>query len=251
MGDVSRVRFNGEVRSIRAALAIAACLLVACMPVRRVGTTPISLRALSREDAAVLVLVYPQTSWHRPVSRRGPCYSYLPRPCPPERWRHRLTWVHSWVDVVDSDGELLARLSPGSWTALRRPPGWHRLFVVPSDLNGDAPPALHRVGIMDLELARGFYHYVAVVAHDPPQCLAGPPLVPSLDLERVPVRGHLFHLVRDALRTGEAHPPAPSGVRFPDIATLRRRGAARLRDSCSAPREPSGGPSGRVVPIPL
>lgn len=188
--------------------ALGGCLPFATPPVR---TTP-TPTGPAPEEAAVLVLIYPAT----PNSG-------------------------DWIDVLSEDGEGLARLLPGTWTTLTRPPGQQRFRFVPTGgPSACVGGANAGVGVLDAELVAGRYAHVMVHAYVPTFstrlsamcCGAWGESDVWVDLVRVPLLGENRQAALDVMMRGRALEPLPRGMISPLADEVRRLATERESARC-------------------
>lgn len=171
--------------------------------------------------SAVLVIAYPRIASSADAT-------HLVGPATPD------------VDVIDERGELLARLSQGSWTTLSRPPGLQRFAVVPSWGPSACAGIDAGVGTLAADLVPGRYAYVAVLAR---QLSLGPILSAGccgygglwIDLARVPMFGEVRAAADLVLASGRLLEPVPRGLMLPAGPEVLERAARRQSAACFDP----------------
>ncbi len=176
-------------------------------------------------SAAVLVIVYPEN------------------PSPPSL---------GWVDVVGRDGQVLARLRPGSWTSLERPAGRSRLYLVPAFAAWNAlGPG--RIGFVDADLEPGRYYYARVLARPVPFADFNDRTWCGRHRSALELRsawrptGEIAGGVRETLLPRWQLPPVPRGMLEPDMERIQSVSRARAARRCPSPEPPKLGRSSSTL----
>ncbi len=215
---------------IRRSITVLACalLLSACnqfgpFAATRPAAQPRALSGPAPASSAVVVIGYPEATWVRTYYSRHGRYT-------------RTRAVREWVDIVNENGAVLARLRPGTWTSFEQPPGEQRLYLVPASAawNGLSP---QRMAFLDVRLRRGRYYYVRVQA-ETPRCTNNITFGPAIDLRSAWLSngvGSLDSHFRAILLPSNRVAPPPRGLVHPDMAGIRQAARVRSRSGCLAP----------------